>query len=121
VSYPGSPLPLVNATLGPTTPNRKRKRSMVFRSGQSGYVSRKGQMWHGRYYVDLPGKDERRRVSVPLGSVSTMKKTEAKRKLRAMLEGRRRSAPKPNGGRKTGYLCASRLVRRQWAAIWRST
>jgi integrase len=44
-------------------------------------------MWHGRYYVDLPGKDERRRVSVPLGSVSTMKKTEAKRKLRAMLEG----------------------------------
>jgi integrase len=43
-------------------------------------------MWHGRYYVDLPGKDERRRVSVPLGSVSTMKKTEAKRKLRAMLE-----------------------------------
>ena len=86
MSYPGSPLPLVNATLGPTTPNRKRKRSMVFRSGQSGYVSRKGQMWHGRYYVDLPGKDERRRVSVPLGSVSTMKKTEAKRKLRAMLE-----------------------------------
>jgi integrase len=43
-------------------------------------------MWHGRYYVDLPGKDERRRVSVPLGSVSTMKKPEARRKLRAMLE-----------------------------------
>ena len=43
-------------------------------------------MWHGRYYVDLPGKDERRRVSVPLGSVTTMKKPEARRKLRAMLE-----------------------------------
>jgi len=59
---------------------------MVFRSGQSGSVARKGQMWHGRYYVDLPGKDERRRVSVPLGSVTTMKKPEARRKLRAMLE-----------------------------------
>jgi hypothetical protein len=27
---------------------------MVFRSGQSGYVVRKGQMWHGRYYIDVP-------------------------------------------------------------------
>jgi integrase len=59
---------------------------MSFRSGQSGTVIRKGQMWRGRYYVDLPGKEERRRVSVPLGSVQTMKKPEAKRKLRALLQ-----------------------------------
>lgn len=59
---------------------------MSFRSGQSGTVVRKGQMWHGRYYVDLPNKEERRRVSVPLGSVLTMKKPEAKRRLRAMLQ-----------------------------------
>ena len=59
---------------------------MSFRSGQSGTVVRKGQMWHGRYYVDLPSKEERRRASVSLGSVLTMKKTEAKRKLRALLE-----------------------------------
>jgi hypothetical protein len=43
-------------------------------------------MWHGRYYVDVPGEDKRRKVSVPLGSIHTMKKTEAKRKLRALLE-----------------------------------
>jgi integrase len=43
-------------------------------------------MWHGRYYVDLPGNEERRRVSVPLGSVLTIKKPEAKRKLRAILQ-----------------------------------
>ena len=59
---------------------------MSFRSGQSGNVVRKGQMWHGRYYIDLPGNEERRRVSVPLGSVLTTKKTEAKRKLRAILQ-----------------------------------
>lgn len=59
---------------------------MSFRSGQSGTVVRKGQMWHGRYYVDIPGMEERRRTSVPLGSVTTMKKTEAKRKLRAILQ-----------------------------------
>lgn len=59
---------------------------MSFRSGQSGTVVRKGQMWHGRYYVDVPGEENRRRSSVPLGSVLTMKKPEAKRKLRAMLQ-----------------------------------
>jgi S-adenosylmethionine synthetase family protein len=51
------------------TPNRKREKSMVFRSGQSGTVVRKGQMWHGRYYVDVPGEEGRRYASVPLGSV----------------------------------------------------
>jgi integrase len=59
---------------------------MSFRSGQSGTVVRKGQMWHGRYYVDIPNQEMRRKTSVPLGSVHSMKKTEAKRKLRAMLE-----------------------------------
>ena len=68
------------------TPNRKRKKSMSFRSGQSGTVVRKGQMWHGRYYVDVSGQENRRRASVPLGSVLTIKKPEAKRKLRAILQ-----------------------------------
>jgi len=59
---------------------------MSFRSGQSGTVVRKGQMSHGRYYVDVPGSEKRRKASVPLGSTHTMKKPEAKRKLRALLE-----------------------------------
>ena len=74
------------ATLPPATPNRKRKKSMSFRSGQSGTVVKKGQMWHGRYYVDVPGEEHRRKVSVPLGSALEMRKPEAKRKLRAMLQ-----------------------------------
>jgi integrase len=73
--------------LATATPNRKRGKSMSFRSGQSGTVVRKGQMWHGRYYVDIPGEESRRRASVSLGSIHTMKKPEAKRKLRALLEG----------------------------------
>jgi len=68
------------------TPNRKRGKSMSFRSGQSGTVVRKGKMWHGRYYVDVPGQAKRRKVSVPLGSTLEMKKNEAKRKLRALLD-----------------------------------
>ena len=72
--------------LNAATPNRKRKRSMSFRSGQSGTVVRKGKMWHGRYYVDVPGEETRRKASVPLGSVQRMKKNQAKRRLRAILE-----------------------------------
>lgn len=60
---------------------------MSFRSGQSGTVVRKAHMWHGRYYQDLPGTEQRRRSSVPIGAVDTMTKSQAKRKLRAMLEG----------------------------------
>lgn len=59
---------------------------MSFRSGQSGTVVRKGQMWCGRYYVDVPGREDRCKASVSLGSVTTMKKPEAKRKLRALLQ-----------------------------------
>jgi integrase len=43
-------------------------------------------MWHGRYYVDVPGQTERRRASTPIGPVEELTKTEAKRKLRSMLE-----------------------------------
>jgi hypothetical protein len=43
-------------------------------------------MWHGRFYVDVPDKENRRKASVPLGSIHAMKKPEAKRKLRALLE-----------------------------------
>lgn len=82
-------LPVNNSATGiiaTATPNRKREKSMSFRSGQSGTVVRKGLMWHGRYYVDVPGEVKRRHASMPLGSVKTMRKCEAKRKLRAMLE-----------------------------------
>jgi integrase len=57
---------------------------MSRRYGQSGYVVRKGNMRHGRYYVDL--QDKRKRVSVPLGPIEQFTKPEAKRKLRDLLE-----------------------------------
>ena len=59
---------------------------MALRPGQSGTVVRKGRKWHGRYYADVSGQDERKRMSVPLGPTDSMTKPEAKRKLRALLE-----------------------------------
>lgn len=44
-------------------------------------------MWRGRYYVDVQGQDKRRKVAVQLGSIHNMTKSEAKRKLRSLIEG----------------------------------
>lgn len=89
----GCTLPTVQSSLrdssvilAATTPNRKRQRSMSIRSGQSGTVVEKGKMWHGRYYTDDPVQNERRRSSVRIAPIKEMTKTEAKRKLRSMLE-----------------------------------
>jgi integrase len=57
---------------------------MSRRYGQSGSVVKKGNMWHGRYYVDL--QEKRKRVSVPLGPIEQFTKPEAKRRLRELLE-----------------------------------
>jgi Phage integrase, N-terminal SAM-like domain len=43
-------------------------------------------MWHGRFWVDIPGQEERKRPSIPLGPTYSMSKPQAKRKLRAALE-----------------------------------
>ena len=71
-------------TIRDAVPNRKG-RCMTRRSGQSGNVVRKGLIWHGRYYADIPGQEQRKRMSVPLGHVKEMTKSEAKRKLSAKL------------------------------------
>lgn len=56
---------------------------MSRRYGQSGSVVKKGNKWHGRFYVDL--QDRRERKSVPLSPVDELTKPEAKRKLRELL------------------------------------
>jgi integrase len=46
---------------------RRKGKSMSRRSGQKGQVVRKGQMWHVRFYVDVPGQEKRQRKSLPIG------------------------------------------------------
>jgi len=77
-------VPLTRGTLRLATPNR-RGPCMSRRFGQSGTVVQKGRMWHGRYYEDIPGQADRKRMSVPLGLVREITKSEARRKLREKL------------------------------------
>ena len=57
--------------------NRKAKPCMAKRSGQAGTVVKKGLKWHLRYLHDTP--EGRVRKSIPLGEISELTKTEAKR------------------------------------------
>jgi len=61
------------------------RRSMSRRGGQSGTVVRKGNWWHGRYYIDVAGSAKRARKSVAIGHCDEMTKPEARRKLAARL------------------------------------
>ena len=63
-----SPVTAIPGTLNSVASDQRRKgKSMSRRSGQSGYVVKKGSMWHVRFYVDLPGQEKRQRKSVPIG------------------------------------------------------
>ena len=120
-------------SISAATPNRKG-RSMTRRYGQSGYVVKKGNMWHGRYYVDL--QDRRKRVSVPLGQIDQFTKPEAKRKLRELLEqsGVNTEAhllqatkmsqtfcKRPHGGGRINCRSSNHPVGKQWAATLTNT
>ena len=58
---------------------------MSRRGGQSGTVVKKGNWWHGRYYIDIAGSTKRARKSVAIGHSDEMTKPEARRKLAVML------------------------------------
>ena len=59
---------------------------MSRRSGQTGSLMSVGQKWYGRYWRDVPGKENREHPLVVLGEKSSMTKPEARRKLMAIIE-----------------------------------
>jgi len=44
------------------------------RSGQSGSIYKKWNMWHVRFYVDVPGTNKRQRASLPVGPTTGKEK-----------------------------------------------
>jgi integrase len=91
-------VPEISATVVPllcdsiaaaTQTQQQRKgsgRSMLRRSGQSGSVRLVGKKWYGRYWRDVPGKEDRAQPLVILGHKSSMTKPEARRKLMEIIE-----------------------------------
>jgi len=61
---------------------------MSRRSGQSGYVEKKGNAYYVRFWMDVPGQEERKHMSVrlcPLRGLGKLTKSERERKAREVI------------------------------------
>jgi integrase len=65
---------------------RESRKSMARRKGQRGCVEERGNLWWGKYWIDVPEQNKRVRRSVPIGSVEAMTKTQARQRLVQMLQ-----------------------------------
>src|SRR5712672_1395106 len=60
-----------NARVGVATPDKRaRRKSMSRRSGQSGYVEKKGNAFYVRFRIDVQGQENRAYTSVRICPVS---------------------------------------------------
>jgi integrase len=75
-------------TVSPAVPitARKRKKSTSRRVGQNGTVEERNGAYRGRWFEDVAGQSQRVKRSVVLGFVKEMRKSEAPRKLRSIIE-----------------------------------
>src|SRR5260370_34459054 len=85
-------VPLVSSEAGaivsPAVPitARKRRKSMSRRIGQNGTVEVRNGAYRGRWFEDVADQPQRVKRSVVLGFVKEMRKSEARRKLRSIIE-----------------------------------
>jgi integrase len=76
------------AIVSPAVPitARKRRKSMSRRVGQNGTVEVRNGAYRGRWFEDVADQPQRVKRSVVLGFVKEMRKSEARRKLRSIIE-----------------------------------
>jgi integrase len=87
-SCPGSTLPGAVPIAA-----RKRSKSMSRRIGQNGTVEVRNGAYRGRWFEDVAGQSQRVKRSVVLGFVKEMRKSEARRKLRSIIEATGANSP----------------------------
>jgi integrase len=71
-----------------TPAKRARRKSMTRRSGQAGYIERKGNAFYVRFWMDVLGQEARKHVSVricPVNGPGRMTKPERERKAREII------------------------------------
>jgi len=92
-------IPLVAVTgdviVSPAVPIEagKRRKSMSRRIGQNGTVEVRNGAYRGRWFEDVVGQSQRVKRSVVLGFVKEMRKSEARRKLRSIIEATGANSP----------------------------
>lgn len=83
---------------------------MSRRYGQNGCVELRDGIWRGRYFIDVPGKRARHKVSVTLGARRDLTNREARRKLPQEILKQDINTP--------SYRITSKLTLRQHEKQW---
>ena len=78
-----------NGNVGVAAPDKRaRRKSMSRRSGQSGYIEKKGNAFHVRFRIDVPGQENRAYTSVricPVSGPGSMTKSERARRAKEII------------------------------------
>jgi integrase len=86
-----------NGNVGLATPDKRaRRKSMSRRSGQSGYIEKKGKAFHVRFRIDVPGQENRAYTSVricPISGPGSMTKPERARRAKEIIAESRADSP----------------------------
>lgn len=73
----------------PATPDKRtRRKSMSRRSGQSGYIEKKGNAFYVRFWIDVPGQEKRAHKSIricPISGPGKMTKPERERRAKQII------------------------------------
>src|ERR1700676_225914 len=78
------PVPRMECNTWPAEPDKRTRKSMSRRSGQSGYIEKKGNAFYVRFRIDVPGRHSRAYKSIRICPVfGPGKLTKSARKLRA--------------------------------------
>jgi integrase len=71
-----------------TPDKRTRRKSMSRRSGQSGYIEKKGNAFYVRFWIDVPGQEKRAHKSIricPINGPGKMTKPERERQAKLII------------------------------------
>src|SRR5713226_228235 len=67
---------------------KKGRKSMARRSGQCGYLERKGNSWYVRFWMDVAGQEKRKRMSMricPVKGPNALAKPERERRAKEVI------------------------------------
>jgi integrase len=70
------------------TPVKRRGKSMSRRTGQRGHIERSGRWWVVRWWIDVPGQEERRHMRekiCPISGLGSLSKSERQRRAREII------------------------------------
>src|SRR5712692_856257 len=78
----------LTASVTPEQRAKKGRKSMARRSGQCGYLERKGNSWYVRFWMDVAGQEKRKRMSTricPVKGPNALAKPERERRAKEVI------------------------------------